>query len=320
MLNIRGELIRLYASDKKVADIVDEPQYQQLCEQYKGDLQFNGERALVEEVRKRLEDRLDGAVTYQDQVREALIELNKHRRSRHQQLYYDLIVKAYKPKWSTSQQRYFEAGWKLISSEYDFFLSFTTRYTPPGGENPINARYKYFIISEIDRAGYKNADRGKENLLVKALHRMLAQPPLRGFLFTEYENDNTLTEQKLRDACAKAIVFIQVVQNVMFSEPLGRRTNYCFFEYTQAKSSIQAEDHFLFVVAEKPRGGLIAQHFVPPRYDAWHKHVLMKDPPYLEEARAHNTKLILDLRKNFEDKIVQKVKDVPEAIFKNVPP
>lgn len=317
MPDMRDELIQLYAAHK-VADVVGDPQYQQLCEQYKGNRQFDGERALVEEAKSRLESYLDKAATRSAQVREALIQLNKHRRGRDLHLYYDLISKACKPNWSPAQQTYFEDSWKLINSEYDFFLSFTTRYRPAGGENPINARYKYFIIDEIQKPFFNSADRSKENLLVTALYRKLAQPPLRGFLFKEYENDNTVTEKKLRDACARAIVFVQVVQNVMFEEPAGR-TNYCFFEYKEVKSSIHEEDQLLFVVAEQAKGDLVSRHDVPRPYEPWYDHVLSKDPPYLEEVRDYDRGHIRALRKKFEATIVQKVKDARNRIFDKVP-
>jgi len=314
---MRDELISVYASHK-VADVLSDPQYQQLCKKYAGNVQFDGERRRIEEAKGYLESRLEASVTFADQVRGSLKELNKLRRAREQSFYYDLIVKTYKPNWSKVQKEYFEHAWRLISSEHDFFFSFTTRYSPPGGDNPINGRYEYLIKKILGSPQFRKADRSKRNLLAEALYRLLAQRPYHGFLFTLHENDNAVTETKLKEACAKSLVFIQVVQNIMFEEPLGR-TNYCFFEHTEAINSMEDENRIIFVVAENCRGDLVPDFSVPRRYDRWHSHVVIKDPPYLEEASNNSSQRICDLKEKFEKKVVRKVQEVLEGILTNVP-
>jgi hypothetical protein len=317
MPEMRDELIRVFAS-VKVSEVVNDPQYLQLCKKYAGNAEFDGERRSVEEAKRYLEGRLEASATLAEQVRRALMELNRLRRKREQSFYYDLIVDAYKPHWSNNQKDYFEDSWKLISSKHDFFFSFTTRYSPVGGENPINGRYEFFIRKFLGSPQFRSADRSKKNLLAETLYRLLARRPYHGFMFTLHEYDNAITETKLKEACATSLIFVQVIQNIMFEEP-HEKTNYCFFEYNEALKSIKDERRIVFVVAENCRDNLVPDFSVPPSYDTWHSHVVRKDPPYLEEASNYSAQRIMDLQVKFEEKVVRRVQEVLEAVFANVP-
>ncbi len=316
MAEMGDELIRVFASGK-VSDVESDPQYRELCNEYAGSAEFDEKRRRVEEAKRYLETRLEG-VALPEQVRRALKELNRLRRNREQSLYYKLIVAAYKPGWSKDQKPYFENAWRKISSEHDFFFSFTTRYSPAGVENPVNERYEFFIRKILGDPHFRSADRSKKNLLAETLYRLLAQRPYHGFMFTLHENDNAITEKKLKEACATSLIFVQVIQNIMFEEPHGK-TNWCFFEYDEALKSIKDENRIVFVIAENNREVFVSDFDVPPIYETWHGHVVRKDPPYLEEASIYSAKRIIDLRVKFEGKVVSKVKKVLDEVFLNVP-
>ena len=326
MPEMQDELRQWYAAHH-VADTVGDPQYRQLCNRYKDNprlrAQFNEQCESLEQAKTRLEKRLEKLPgpppTLQEQVKAALIELSQWRRDQKQSLYYDLIARAYKPHWSETQQTYFENAWRLIASESDFFLSFTTRYPSVAGDNPVNKTYRHFIREILGPEVYDTSDRRAKNLLAVALYRMLEEPPLRhGFEYTVYENDNSRTENKLKEFCAKSVIFIQLVQNIMFHKPEGQ-PNYCFFEYNEAKRCIQEEGRMLFVVAEPSRDSLVSFFKVPAEYEDWYNELVRRDPPYLKEARIDDPARVEELRKLITDKILRRFDELWNSIFANVP-
>jgi hypothetical protein len=189
------------------------PEYQRLLDDNAKNPQFQLERELVEQAKARLEVSLLGKQS-SDQVRQALVELTRLRRNAKQALYIELIERGYKPYWTQSQQEYFSRYAKLLTLRYDFFLSFTTRYPPPPGENPVNFKYKKFIISCLNSRYYQSTDRDKKNLVAESVFRLLAGTTRVGFLFTHVQDDNALTEKKLREALENSIFFVQLVQNI----------------------------------------------------------------------------------------------------------
>jgi hypothetical protein len=254
----------------------------------------------------------------EEQVKKALIQLNKLRgNTEEQQLLYDLIINHYAPNWSASQRQYFCEKSKLIRCKYVFFFSFTTKHFPREGENPINSRYEYFIKKILGRRRFRTADHHKCNLLAEALYHLLSQSHS-GFIFTQHENDNRELPTKLKEACAQSMVFVQIVQNIMFKEPRENRTNYCFFEYEEMSKTIP-KDAFVFVVAENSRDNLVRNEYVPPIYDIWHKHIWNNDTLHLEEVREDSAPRIRALIDRFDKNVIQKVTSIVDTIFKNVP-
>src|SRR5262249_19605157 len=133
-----------------------------------------------------------------------------------------------------------------------------------------------------------------------AVFRVLSEPGVRAFYFPHSQYDQTTTEKKLEDACDRCVVFIQLVQKIMFAEPHPPGTkNYCFFEWQRARNrfhnKVDHEKHMLYVAALENRDDLLG---MKPFFDygEWHDHIRVKDVPFLPEARHGNKTAIDEIR------------------------
>jgi hypothetical protein len=307
----REELIRLYAGSP-VATMQNVAAFQQLCNEFAQDGYFLAERHRIEVAKVKVESVLDKQLTQQESVQKAIQFLIQTRGDDKQRdLCHELIVAGYQPRWNAAQQQYFDAAWQKIKLKYDYFLSFTTRY-PAGvaGDNPINTAYQQFIISEITIDEYNKADRKKMNLLALAVHRLLSQPRIKGFYFPHTQYDNTVTEQKLQEACDNSLIFVQLVQAIMFDPPPALGTNYCFFEWNRVKTQFTGPDgekRILFVVAAPDRNTFLGVlPFID--YNNWHDHIRQKDPPYLPEMEFRNEATLMEVKKTFQNKMVPEIR------------
>jgi hypothetical protein len=318
----RSELIRLYAGNR-TSDIRGVPAFQQLCALFGGDPGFQAERDRVEVAKVTLEAALDRAQGQQDAVGKAIQLLVQTRGDdKLRDLCHALIVAGCKPSWTAGQQQYFDDAWGKVRLKYDYFLSFTNRY--PGGiagDNPVNSAYKHFIVSEIGHDEFNATDRKTNNLLAQVAYRLLSQPRLKGFFFPHRQYDNTVTEQKLKEACDDCMVFIQLVQAIMFDPPTHGGTNYCHFEWDRIRARFNGPDsekHILFVVAAPDRNSFL-QVLPFAAYNNWYDHVSRKDPPYLPELPSRNQAKLTQLKDTFTRTIVQDVRAAWFRLINNVP-
>jgi hypothetical protein len=284
-------LIDVFARNR-VADIKKVADYQQLCNEFAGNPYFQNDRAKVENTKIQVERWFDKAMGQQESARTALrLLISTRGNDATRDLCHQLITAGYKVHWTPDQQKYFDESWETIKLEYDYFLSFTNRSQDIPGDNPINDAYREFIVREIPDE-YRRGDRKKKNLLALAVHRVLAEPGVRAFYFPHSQYDQSTTEKKLEDACNSCVVFIQLVQKIMFEEP-SHGTNYCFFEWQRVRNRFHNNDkHMLYVVAHEDRDDLLG---MTPffDYDEWHGHITVKDVPFLPEAR-HGNKTAID--------------------------
>jgi hypothetical protein len=317
----REELIRLYAANP-VANIDGVAGFQDLRREFSEDRQFQAERHQIECAKQAIEAAVSPDVTQQEQVKSAiqlLIQTRPDQKRRN--LFHELIVSGYKPAWTEERRLYFDAAWEKIKLEYDYFLSFTTRYPIAVGDNPVNNAYKHFITAVLGSDFFNGSDRKKTNLLAMAVHSVLAQASLKGFFFPHSQYDNTNTEQKLQAACDDCLVFVQLVQIIMFVPPNGGGTNYCFYEWDRAIRRFTGpdrENHILFVVATPDRSEILeGLPFVD--YNAWHRHVRDKDPPYLPTAEFRDKATVLQIRSAFKDKITPKIRGAWFRLINDAP-
>lgn len=284
------ELLRLYATNR-VDKISGLQKFQTFCQQNEKQPLFKAHRVRIEKAKRKLEVWLEPESEEDNEVEQAIsVLLGERHQLANRNLYYQLITLGYRPNWSDAQRKYFDLIWQRIRLKYDFFLSFTTRHEEVAGDNPVNSNYRYFIQHVLGVTEFENADRRKKNLLAQCVHRYLARTPMEPFFYPHSENDNAVVDPKLAEACANSRVFVQLVQNIMFTPPKERK-NYCFFEYEKVNQLLQGtadkERLILFVIAEK-EGKLVPRPLVPTEYWPWHKHVSSKAAPYLSAVDLEN--------------------------------
>jgi hypothetical protein len=320
-MSFHEDLLRLYATNR-IEKVTQSVEYQNLCRKYQGNQVFEAERAQIERVKKSVEEWLDKPITLAKQVEQALcLLLSERRELQTLSIYYDLVVEGYKPDWSLAQQEYFDQAWKKINFKYDFFLSFTSRYEPVPGDNPVNSYYKYFIQHALGVTEFESADRKKMNLLASCVYRHVGRTPMVGFFYPHGSHDNSLVKDKLAKACADSRVFLQLVQNIMFEAPPGR-PNFCFFEYEKMNELLQndpdRETRILFVVAERDQR-LLEEPLVPQVYKSWRNHIFEKAVLYLaavdmesREGRIEELQKYLDgLHTQIKDELLRVTMQVP---------
>ncbi len=311
------DLIRLYA-EHPLDGLEHVQELQDLCAAHQDDFAFRDELNNIKEAKSFVETFIDlpaPPLTTQQKVAAAirlLVSLRGENDRTNRDLCYALIKAGYFPKWNPAQQAYFEDAWIKIQAEYDFFLSFTCRRPAVAGDNPINTNYREFIISEIGLDEYNSADRKNSNLLALALHRILAEKATQAFFFPHKQQDNSVTVAKLEQACDSTLVFVQLVQRLMFTRPAhAGQPNYCFFEWSRVEKRLRGPDRerrILFVVADESpqRFGQMAFH---PTYMKWHAHVCQKDPPYLPEVRQPDLATVQAIGARLRDKLLPFIED-----------
>ncbi len=310
----RNDLILLYAANR-VSDIANVPAFRQLCSEFAQNPFFTGDRDQIELAKARVERTLDNPdmpLTQQQSVRNAIKLLVDNRRDKKRDLFHELIVAGYRKHWNAQQQQYFDAAWKMIQFDYDFFLSFTSRYPDPdvGGDNPINIAYKYFIKQVLGPDAFKGDDLKNTNLLARAVHKVLLDPPNRGFYFPRQQYDNDDTRLKLEKACDSSMLFVQIVQSIMFDPPRDRK-NYCFFEWERVMArfpEVERDKRILYVLAGTNYDGL-REIPLPDIYADWHSHITRKDVPYLPEAEFWDASTLKSIKKTILESLVAKIKN-----------
>jgi hypothetical protein len=315
-----------------VAEVEKSPAYAQVRGRYPEDENFKRLKDAVGQAKTSLELTLEGQGGV-EQVKAAIWELLTRRRSPERDLFHGLIVSGYRDRpgnWTEAQKQHFDKAWKLIQLEYDFFLSFTTRFAKVAGDNPVNTRYEHFIRKEISDAEYEGADRRKTNLLAVTIHRLLSDPQHLGFFFPHTQGANKAVKATLEKAVRGSIVFVQVIQNVLFAKPTGpegsqeEAENYCFWEYTRALETYgdtaEGRLQMVFVGAEDAYSSLVKPFHVPPLYQPWYKHVGHNGVPYLEGTPKFDPDKIEALRQVVLTKLKPLLDDVWDRLLTTVPP
>jgi hypothetical protein len=323
MAQYRDRLVQLYAANK-VKNIGAVSAFRQLCTEFSDNPYFDAERNRIEWVKVKVEHHLDSSdLTQEESVRNAVHLLVSNRHDIRRDLFHDVICVGYKRYWTEAQRAYFDMVWKTTQLKYDFFLSFTSRYPYPERTdlNPINDRYKHFIKRVLGTDPTKGPDRN-ENKLALAVFLRLAVPPIRGYHCIHQQYDNVKTEKKLEEACDQSLVFVQLIQSIMFY-PREGVTNYCFFEWERIMHRMspgEKEKRILYVLAEMDHAGL--RDLTPPpcaEYSPWYQYVLERDRPHLPEAPFRNQSVLKALDERIASHLVNKIKDVWIELSVRVP-
>jgi hypothetical protein len=295
--------------------------YEALLQEFRGDERFKAERARIEFLKAQVEAALEEQVSQQQQVQNAIRFLFGYRDiAWKRDLFHELIRIGYRPSWDSTRQTYFDNAWGKIKFDWDYFLSFTTRYPDVDGDNPINTAYRHFIVSEIGNDTFRSSDRKKVNLLASSVHKVLSESPIKGFYFPNYQYDNADTRTKLEEACDGCMVFVQLVQTIMFALPAQEGTNYCFEEWKRVRSRLNGpgdDGRILYVVVATDRTGF-SNLIYPSDYADWHNHICGRDPPYLPDARNRSNATI-EIRTTLKEKILAKIHGVRYHLIGDVP-
>lgn len=320
-MNYLDDLIELYGR-RPAAKVADDPKYDALCKAHDGNSLFHYARQRVERIREKLDLQVGKQETGQMQVKNALKLFEQLRvpdEKQEDEICRRLVLAAWYPFWRDVQKAHFDQTVKTLRKDLDYFLSFTQRNSV-GGSNPVNAYHRYLIQSY----GVDDPYTCPLNELAKAINRGLqaSKYKLRGFFFPAHEDDSQNVSKKLQDAMDSALVFIQLVQNEMFSKDKKYKAeeNYCFDEYNMA---IDRHKHtiYLFVDGKHP-DDMIPEEKTYSRFESWFQVIKATDCVALARTQA------LDLEEEnviknqdlLRRKLFEKVQSFREALWNDSPP
>ena len=311
--SIRSEVIDVY-SRYTVQDgsLYEADDYKRLCGKYDRNTAFDAIRNRVDVDKVELETVMSGR-TRESQVRLALRGVFRRRAmpKEDQDSFVELVKSAYGGPWSNDQRTYFSEAAEYLYGSQDYFLSFTNRNQTPGTNSRVNYEHEFFIRKII--TGYKNFDRSKRNLLAQAIHYLLQQTSLTGFFFPEHGDYSYGVIAELESQCRRALVFIQVVQGVMFTQA----PSYCQVEFNAANER-PFSNRVIFLDAEET---FLRDDKVNPTLLPWYESVKAFSRIALPlTADTYNAALIRNNRTLVNQKIGELVDRAGDLIYEGVPP
>jgi hypothetical protein len=308
------ELIEIYGR-RQTDDVASDQDYVRLCKKNDGDSFFHADRLRIELIKRKLESQVGIQKTRQHQVKFALKLFHRLVGSKVQEdhICNRLTLLSYYPKWTDKQKAYFDEKCALISTKLDYFLSFTQRNQSVAG-NPINSYHRYLIQS----LGLRDPKDDATNELARMLDVLLRIHQYRGFFFPAHEGDSQQATQKFLKALDNSVVFIQLVQNEMFSKRYVDRPNYCFQEYTRAVDT-RKKMIFIFADGQHPQD-LIPEEDVLLDLDAWYQFVLGADCIYMQSTRiAEQSASIQVSHDKLKERLLEGVHSFRQALWEGAP-
>jgi hypothetical protein len=310
-------LIKIYASHP-TANVASDPEYVALCEANHDNAFFHKERHRVEALKTKLEGQVAIQQTRQKQVKYALRIFERLVGSENQldEICLRLIRGAYYPDWTEKQRSYFDKISEILETCEDYFLSFTQRNSGGGMGNPINGIHRYLIQSY----GLPDPKDSASNELARMLDLVLrtSRYDFRGFFFPAHEDDSAQVNQKLKNALERSLVFIQLVQNEMFSTHYDSGKNYCYQEYSMA-CGLQKKMIYLFANGQHP-DDLIPEDAAHFELDSWYQYVLGADCVAFDPTVVSDQSANIPVnRAKLKDRLVESVQKVREALWNDAP-
>ena len=314
-----NQLINIYGRYQTTDEVESDAEFLDLCKAH-GDNEldpFQAERKTVKEVSGLMENSLKNH-TSQGQVKHSLRIYQRFVRSStksQDQIWLQLARLRHYSKWTVPQQEYFDRICTIIATKLDYFLSFTQR-NEEGQGNPINDYHRYSIqyLGQLP-----DPVMSPKNELAEMVHRFLKKNNLRGFFFPTHEMDSTQVNERLSDKLSQSLVFIQLVQNEMFSDSYPPVPNYCFTEYTQATAENKS---ILMVFANGVwKDDLIKDDYVLLDLDSWYRFVDGAALMFLEPTRLNSEydKNRLSNEARLKDPLLLQVENARRALWENAP-
>lgn len=292
------------------------PAFAALCAANDARKMFHADRAHVEKVKRKLEKTVGIQQTRQGQVMFAIQVF--------QQLMgtplldaicLRLVDIAYYPDWTPKQQMHYTAAIAQIKRKMDYFLSFTQRRRGDAG-NPVNGYHRYLI----QHGGIPDPVAVTTNQLARFVSNHLQDPKygFGGFYFPTHEDDSQDIVAKVMRALDDSLVFVQIVQNAMFSKEFPQMRNYCFEEYSDA-IRLQKKTIYLFADGILP-GDLIRPEAVDIGLDDWYQVTQGTDCVDLQPTRdaSESANIIANLDK-LKEHVVEKIHRFRRALWEGVP-
>lgn len=278
---------------------------------------FREQVARVERIKRDLEEIAGIQGTYQTQVKFALQVFQQLVGSADQEdeICLRLIKRMYYPSWTEKQKPFFDRMVEVLRTGQDYFLSFTQRRLDGGG-NPLNSDHRYLIQS----FGLHDPQGKDENELARMLDRLLriSKYQFRGFYYPMHENDSQQVEKKLKGAVNSSAVFIQLVQNEMFSKHWPPEPNYCFDEYSGACAE-NKKMVLIFANGLHP-GDMIVRTAVDAKFNDWYDYMRGADCVDLQPTRISEQATNIELnRDKLKKGVVEKVYELRKQVWENVP-
>jgi len=313
-MTVLEELIKIYGR-RQTDDVARDPDYVGLCKANDGDNLFHAERHRIEGIKRKLEMQAGIQKTLQKQVKYALTLFHRLVGSENQmhEICRRIARLSYYPNWTQKQKAYFDETCTLITTKLDYFLSFTQRNVNGVG-NPINSYHRYLIQSE----GLPDPKDVQDNELARMLDMLLRRYQFRGFFFRAHEGDSQQATRKFLNALDESVVFIQLVQNEMFSKNYVDRPNYCFLEYHRAVAK-KKKMIFLFADGQHPQD-LITEVDVVFDCDEWYQFIRGADCLYMQPTRiAEQSASIQSNYDKLKQRLVEAVRSFRDGLWEGVP-
>ena len=319
MSNYKDDLVDICASCP-LSEIKNCSEYLNLCEQYNEKTHFHWFREKIQKIKQYLEGTVETRSSEKGQVSESLITICRVKEDKNKEILKYcrmLIIKTYIKRWSPKQLDYFEKiSDILMTTDYDYFLSFTRRKRSSGGYNPVNTNYEHFIKAILGKHRFTHEERIEKNLLAKSIHQILRDSGYNGFFYPEHIGDNQPVDPKIEWACKNTHIFIQVIQDIMLDKP--NVENYCFKEYNYVKDAF-SEKQILFVFAEDYLEKFLNRPHVCLDYLDWYERIIGKDIVTLKFTTTWKQKDIDLLKKKIEKNICNKIREYKDHLINNVP-
>jgi hypothetical protein len=261
------QLIDLYAK-YPASEVTTQSDYAQLYADYGEESQFQWLRSQLQDMKACVQEWIKPAAPPQEQLQNAIHLLRSYRwRERERDLFYHLIVAIYGGKWGAERMAYLDAALAAVRLPNDYFLSFTTRHSAPD-INPINARYKYFIQTNLPNT-LANKDQRKENLFAEAIYQIFSGKGAKGYYYPKSNDDTSIVIDELQRQVNQSMVFVQIIQTELFE--FSQKPNYCFQEWSWARGRFgNNEAHIVYISGEADRTWADSPPDAP--YLMWHLH------------------------------------------------
>lgn len=309
--SIRREVIDVYSRyTVKDESLYRADDYKRLCNKYDGNTAFDALRYRVEKDKIELEERLSEQIP-ESQVRLALMGVFRRRAKpkEDQDSFIELTMMAYGGSWSDAQRTYFSKTSEYLRDSQDYFMSFTNRNQVPQSYSRVNEEHQFFIRTII--RDYRDFDWSKRNLLAQAIHYMLQKASLTGFFFPEHGRSSYEVIPELEHECQRALVFIQVVQGVMFT----LAPSYCHVEFNAANQRPFSKS-VIFLDAEET---FLRADRVDPDLLPWYESVRAFSRIGLPLTDQYSAAVVRSNRDLVKKKISELVDRAGDLIYEGVP-